>query len=74
MLSSLTQEELKKFCRFAYGSERLPSTDELWTSVGLRMMLKPYMRPTANQDQVFPKADTWYGRGCCFRNNAIVAR
>lgn len=65
-MESLTQEELKKFCRFAYGSERLPGTDEQWTSIGLRMMIKPYMR-AGNQDQVFPKADT------CFFNLALPA-
>ncbi len=60
VMASLTQEELKKFCRFAYGSERLPSADEAWTAIGLRMMIKPYMRTGASPDQVFPKADTCF--------------
>jgi HECT-domain (ubiquitin-transferase) len=59
-MRELTQEDLRRFIKFAWGQERLPVDDEEWKRTNTRMMIKPYMRAGANQDNVFPKADTCF--------------
>ncbi len=59
-LRELTQEDLRRFVRFAWGQERLPVDDDEWKRTNTRMMIKPYMRTGVNADQVFPRSDTCF--------------
>jgi hypothetical protein len=47
-LRELTQEDLRRFIRFAWGQERLPVDDDEWKRTNTRMMIKPYMRTGVN--------------------------
>jgi hypothetical protein len=59
VLHSLTQEERKKFIRFAWAQERLPSDDQEFVRTAGRMLIKPYTG-TSNPDKVFIRADTCF--------------
>jgi hypothetical protein len=64
VLTSLTQEERKKFIRFAWAQERIPADDQEFARTNTRMLIKPYSG-TANPDKAFIKADT------CFFNLTV---
>ncbi len=52
-LRELTQEDLRRFIRFAWGQERLPVDDDEWKRTNTRMMIKPYMRTGVNPGSIF---------------------
>jgi len=58
-LSEMNQEQLRRFIRFAWAQERLPTDDEDFKRNGTRMLIKAYISNTP-PDQVFPKADTCF--------------
>jgi len=66
VLQNFTQEERRAFIRFAWGQERLPSTDQEFIRTATRMLIKPYMG-SGDPDSAFPKADT------CFFNFMLPA-
>lgn len=59
-MRELTQEDLRRFVRFAWGQERLPVDDDEWKRTNTRMLIKPYMRTGNNPDMVFPRSDTCF--------------
>jgi len=70
VLEGFTQKQLKKFVKFAYAQERLPTTDAGFQSYPrIRMLVKPSRvkggGQAANQDGLLPHADT------CFFNVEI---
>jgi len=65
LLKELSQEDLRKFVRFAWAQERLPADDAEFARTNTRMLLKPFA--TSSPDTTFPKADT------CFFNVMLPA-
>jgi len=59
VLEGMTPDEARAFCRFAWGQERLPSSDQEFERTSTRMLIKPFMG-TTDPDQAFPKADTCF--------------
>jgi len=59
VLEAMNQDERRAFVRFAWGQERLPSTDQEFDRTNTRMLIKPFMG-TTDPDQAFPKADTCF--------------
>eukprot|EP01091_Cochliopodium_minus_P010079 TRINITY_DN2625_c0_g3_i1.p1 TRINITY_DN2625_c0_g3~~TRINITY_DN2625_c0_g3_i1.p1 ORF type:complete len:1721 (+),score=746.57 TRINITY_DN2625_c0_g3_i1:2414-7576(+) len=58
-LSEMNQEQLRRFIRFSWAQERLPTDDEDFKRNGTRMLIKSYVS-NSPPDQVFPKADTCF--------------
>lgn len=58
-LSEMSQEQLRRFIRFAWAQERLPTDDDDFKRNGTRMLIKA-SNSNAPPDQVFPKADTCF--------------
>jgi len=59
VLEGMTVDEARAFVRFAWGQERLPSSDQEFERTSTRMLIKPFMG-TTDPDQAFPKADTCF--------------
>ncbi len=59
VLQELSQEDRRKFVRFAWAQERLPADDQEFQRTQTRMLVKPFMGVT-NPDATFPKADTCF--------------
>jgi len=66
VLEGFTQEQRRRFIKFAWGQERLPASDEEFRAAGVRMLLKPSTQRVRNPDESFPRADT------CFFNVTLV--
>ena len=65
LLKEMSQDDLRKFVRFAWAQERLPADDAEFARTNTRMLLKPFT--TSSPDTTFPKADT------CFFNVMLPA-
>jgi len=59
VLEAMSPDERRAFVRFAWGQERLPSSDQEFDRTSTRMLIKPFMG-TTDPDQAFPKADTCF--------------
>jgi len=69
-LEGFTQEQRRRFVKFAFAQERLPSTDEGFSHPKIRMLIKSSRyggKKGKNQDNAMPHADT------CFFNVEIPA-
>jgi len=71
-LEGFTQQQLRRFVKFAFAQERLPSTDEGFSHPKIRMLIKSSRhsgsgKKNSNQDHALPHADT------CFFNVEIPA-
>lgn len=66
VLEGFTQEQRRRFIKFAWGQERLPASDDEFRASGVRMLLKPSTQRVRNPDESFPRADT------CFFNVTLV--
>eukprot|EP00455_Lapot_gusevi_P024213 TRINITY_DN2513_c0_g1_i3.p1 TRINITY_DN2513_c0_g1~~TRINITY_DN2513_c0_g1_i3.p1 ORF type:complete len:153 (-),score=46.11 TRINITY_DN2513_c0_g1_i3:70-528(-) len=67
VLESFTPEERRRFVRFCYAQERLPSTDEQFNAhPKIRLLIKA-SREKGNPDAALPHADT------CFFNLELPA-
>lgn len=63
VLEEFSQEDRRKFIKFAWAQERLPSTDEEFQQGGhsIRMLIKGRMMSDGqNPDEWFPRADTCF--------------
>lgn len=67
VLATLSQEQLRRFVKFAYAQEQLPATDADWDATPrIRMLVQaPSHRASATQDELMLHADT------CFFNVTI---
>jgi len=59
VLEGMNDDERRAFVRFAWGQERLPSSDQEFERTSTRMLIKPFTG-TTDPDQAFPKADTCF--------------
>jgi len=68
-LEGFTQQQLRRFVKFAFAQERLPSTDEGFSHPKIRMLIKSsrHAGKRKNEDDALPHADT------CFFNVEIPA-
>jgi len=55
-----SDEERRKFIRFSWAQDRLPSSDEEFLRSHTRMMIKPLLATSSNPDTFLPRADTCF--------------
>jgi hypothetical protein len=62
------QDQRRRFIKFVWGQERLPSTDAEYVRRGVRLLIKPVVAASAGHaDNLLPRSDT------CFFNLELPA-
>jgi len=58
-LESYSNDERRRFIKFAWGQKRIPSSDREWNEKGARLLLKASTK-SGNPDMLLPTADTCF--------------
>eukprot|EP00479_Gromia_sphaerica_P008468 TRINITY_DN3234_c0_g1_i1.p1 TRINITY_DN3234_c0_g1~~TRINITY_DN3234_c0_g1_i1.p1 ORF type:complete len:110 (+),score=18.69 TRINITY_DN3234_c0_g1_i1:242-571(+) len=60
MLTDFSQENRRKFIRFAWAQDRLPADDDEFQRSHTRLLIKPPAKHYSNPDIALPRADTCF--------------